>query len=224
MPKRYSKRRSNRRYRRGRKHNRGKTTTNVNRSLQPFPNRYICKMKYATTVSTDATGQYQFRLNSLFDPDLTGVGHQPYGFDTASGMYNRYRVIACGWRIQQPSAYNGTPTILASLPNNDALIAWSNFGEMCENPRAKWVTNNPGATSPVLKGKVYLPKLMGRSRTQYMADDNYQAIVTTNPVENGFLYVTSFNATTGIASPGIPMNVILEFTIEFFDLKHQLQS
>ena len=56
-------------------------TTNVNRSLQPVPSRYICKMKYSTNVATDINGQYIFNLNSLYDPDRTGTGHQPYGFD-----------------------------------------------------------------------------------------------------------------------------------------------
>jgi len=49
-------------------------TTNVNRSLQPIPDRYICKMKYAETIQTSATGQFQYRLNSLFDPNFSGGG------------------------------------------------------------------------------------------------------------------------------------------------------
>jgi len=75
-----------------------------------------------------------------------------------------------------------------------------------------------------LSGKSYLPKLMGRTRAQYMADDNYQAIVSTNPTETGWLYLQTFNATTGLPIGGIPLNVVLEFTVEFFDLKHIVQS
>lgn len=198
--------------------------TTINKSLQPIANRYICKMKYATTVLTSASGQYQFRLNSLFDPDLTGLGHQPYGFDNLALLYNRYRVIATGWRIQQPSSFNGTPVVFGALPNNDVSVTWDNFGEMAENPRAKTVLNNPGGSIRVLRGKVSLPKLMGRTRAQYMADDNFQAIVNTNPAENAILYLASFNALTGEAIPNIPIHVILEYTVEFFDLKHIVQS
>lgn len=39
------------------------------------------------------TGQIH-RLNSLFDPDYTGVGHQPRGFDQLALLYSRYRVNA----------------------------------------------------------------------------------------------------------------------------------
>lgn len=74
----------------------------VNSALQPIPQRYITKMKYSEQVSTDAAGRYMFNLNSIFDPNRTGTltGHQPYGFDTLATLYNRYRVISCGYRIQ----------------------------------------------------------------------------------------------------------------------------
>lgn len=41
------------------------------------------------------TGQgssYVFKLNSLHDPDATGVGHQPYGRDQWAAFYNKYYV------------------------------------------------------------------------------------------------------------------------------------
>ena len=32
-------------------------------------------------------------MNSLFDPDFTGTGHQPYYFDQFATIYQRYTVI-----------------------------------------------------------------------------------------------------------------------------------
>lgn len=200
-------------------------TTLVNKSLQPIPDRYICKMKYATSVTTAAAnGQYVFRLNSLFDPDFSGVGHQPYGFDNLALLYNRYRVVSCGWRIQQPSRTDGSPIIVAALPSNDAALLWADYGEMAENPRTKYVTNNPGAPVATLSGKQYLPRLIGRTRAQYMADDNYQSVVNTNPVEQAFLYLNTFLGQTGVPVGSVPLNVVLEYSVEFFDAKHILQS
>ncbi len=40
-----------------------------------------------------------FRLNSLFDPDLTGVGGQPSGFDYWATAYNRYKVISADIKV-----------------------------------------------------------------------------------------------------------------------------
>lgn len=198
--------------------------TNVNRSLQPIPNRYICKMKYSTTIATAAAGQFIFNLNSLFDPDRTGVGHQPYGFDPLANLYNRYRVIACGWRVQQPASNTGTPVITACLPSNDLGVVFPSTDEMLENPRCKYITQNPGAAIETLRGKVYLPKLMGRTKTQYMADDNYQATVVSSPNELGLLYLQTFNGLSGVGFGGIGLTVVLEYTVEFFDAKRIAQS
>lgn len=106
----------------------------VNRALQPFPQRYICKMKYAQDMITPASGLYSFNLNSVFDPDQTGIGHQPYGMDQLTPLYHRYRVIACGWRVTTTTA--GQTVQLASLPLNENPSVWVpiNFAEVKEHP------------------------------------------------------------------------------------------
>lgn len=57
----------------------------------------MVRLRYVQEVQLDAgTGTYSqnlFRCNSLFDPDYTGVGHQPKGFDEWAGVYNHYTVM-----------------------------------------------------------------------------------------------------------------------------------
>lgn len=212
------------RYQRKRKFARRRNpTTNVNRSLQPIPARYICKMKYADSVLTNVDGQHVMNLNSLFDPDRTGVGHQPYGYDTLSTLYNRYRVISCGWRATVCLSSAAPSIVIGAIPSNDVSILWASLGELLENPRAKYITQNPGSPALVLRGKSYMPALMGRTKAQYMADDNYQAIVTASPSETGLLYLQAFD-NTGAPLGSIRINVVLEYTVEWFDVKHIVQS
>lgn len=58
----------------------------------PFPREFITTLSYGDVISltgtTGAVGSYTFRANSLFDPDLTGTGHQPRYFDTLCGADN----------------------------------------------------------------------------------------------------------------------------------------
>ena len=99
-------------------------TLNVNKSLTPFSQRYITKMKYSENVITGSTGVYRFALNNLFDPNLTGVGHQPHGFDQLSTIYNRYRVIGATYSINAYLASPSTtalPVRVACLPANGAI-------------------------------------------------------------------------------------------------------
>lgn len=207
-------------YRKRMPRRKARKTVNVNSALQPIPQRYICKMKYAEDVTTDGlTGMYRFRLNSVFDPNLTGVGHQPYAFDQLATLYNRYRVISCGWRITSPSSTANRQ--VGAIPSNEA-VSFATFAELKENPRAKYVTQMLGGDAQLIRGKVYIPSLVGRTKQQYMADDRYQAEVTSNPAEAAVLNILAANQT------GIPVasdvNIILEYTVEFFDVKPLTQS
>lgn len=70
----------------------------------PLPNTGLYKLKYRDTAFTLATtvgSGYQatnlFRGNGMYDPDATGVGVQPYGYDQllgATSPFYRYRVYA----------------------------------------------------------------------------------------------------------------------------------
>lgn len=200
---------------------RRRAIVNVNRALTPFAQRYITKMKYSEAYNLSALNAYSqiMRINSLWDPNATGLGHQPYGFDQLAGIYNRYRVISCSYVI---TAYNGTnPIRFGVLPANDTPPV-SGISELCENPRAKFAIQFPGGSTQYIKGKVNMPSMTGRSKIQYMSDDRYQSEVTTNPLEVVLLYITG--QTMVDSSVDIQLNVTLDFTVEFFDPKPIDQS
>lgn len=63
--------------------------------------RYCEEVALTSDNLTGYTGsQYEWRLNSLFDPNLTGVGHQPQGFDQMAAFYNTYRVYKVDVQIR----------------------------------------------------------------------------------------------------------------------------
>lgn len=202
------------------------TTKLVNTALQPIPQRFIAKMKYCETYTPiNSSGQtiWRVNLNSIYDPNRTGLGHQPYGHDTFSTLYNRYRVISCRYVVSAVSNNNSTIQI-AAIPCNEEFIGTS-ISEYRENPRCKFLVQTPGAVMRVLKGNVYLPSLTGRNKAQYMADDRYQAQFGTSPSE---LMVLNINAQqfdeTIIASTGVTFQLTLEYVVEMFDPKNLSQS
>lgn len=70
--------------------------SSVSKGLYGFPPTLAAKLKYVETLAfSSALGAVQsnvFRANSLFDPNETGVGHQPMYFDQFAAIYNRYVV------------------------------------------------------------------------------------------------------------------------------------
>lgn len=204
----------------------------VNNRLAPFATRYITKMKYSETITQVGPGgggltQFTMNLNSIFDPNRTGVGHQPYGHDTMASIYNRYRVIKCNYVISAVSTGGTTFNslgIIAALPANEVIALSGGLPEAQENPRCKFITQAAQAGPKVLKGTVYLPSLVGRTKAQYMADDRYQATYGSSP--NEFAILNIFGGLLGGAAETVTtqFNCVLEYLVESFDYKQLPQS
>lgn len=222
MPRRFKLKYKRRAYRKAKKYaKRGRKTVNVNRALQPIPQRYIASMKYSETFAlSQLSPGYQYNLNSIWDPNRTGTGHQPYAHDTFQTLYNRYRVISCNWVI---TGYNASNAIrLVAQPANEVLSAGS-VSEVCENPRAKWILQAPQSPLIKLKGKISVPSLVGRTKDQYMADDRYQAQFGASPAELAILNIYHANmADVGVDST--LCTITLTYKVEMFDVKHLGQS
>jgi len=60
----------------------------LRRTLRYTENRVI-------TGSSGALALYSFGANALYDPNITGTGHQPLAFDQYMALYSVYHVLAC---------------------------------------------------------------------------------------------------------------------------------
>jgi len=79
------------------------------------PNRYTCKLRYADEISFDVPNlgvatYYDFRANDLFDPNASGVGHQPMGFDQLALMFNHFTVIGSKIKVRVSPSTGGYTT------------------------------------------------------------------------------------------------------------------
>lgn len=194
-----------------------KKTVLVNNSLAPFPAQLITKMKYSQTftISSALGAKQEFNLNSVWDPDRTGIGHQPYGFDTLSTVYNRYKVMSCSYSINAYPSEGTAPIRVCALPANDAITN-TTLSDACEDPRAKWMIQVPGAPAKALKGRVYLPNIMGRTLRQYDGDETrFAALAGASPTELAILniYAQGLND-TGTSVLG---TITMTYTVKWLD-------
>lgn len=66
----------------------------------PFGKKFYTKLRYseshtiAAATTANFASSYKMRLNSLFDPNYSGQGHQPRGFDQLMAIYEKYTVVA----------------------------------------------------------------------------------------------------------------------------------
>lgn len=166
------------------------------RTPTTIADRTFLKFKYTdllNRVPAAAIDNYVWRGNSTFDPDLTGAGHQPFGFDQwcgANAFYQRYRVHGSKMelRISNDSTVGLALAIYPSL--STALpTTWQNAGEV---PRAKVrvLGQNTGMDANILRTTYSSTKqIMGmKSITQ---DDLFTSIYTTNPVRQWYWIFTA---------------------------------
>lgn len=193
---------------------------------RPFalPQNIMCTEKYDDMFgfSTGAAGvpaNYVYRMNSTFDPDLTGTGHQPYGRDTLAGLYNKYRVMEFAWNIE--AVIISSACFLAVVPCPDNTITFASVNEAGEQPYAK---SHPVAGTYLSKfsGKVKLPNLLGQSISTYRGDDSNESVVGASPNNVPALQLVIQGYTSTLAT--VALKVQLTYTVEYFILKSLVQS
>lgn len=75
-----------------------RTAFTINNNIGIASTRYV-KLTYNTTINLQngaaAHAAHFFKCNSIFDPDDTGLGHQPLGHDEWANLYKKYLVTSC---------------------------------------------------------------------------------------------------------------------------------
>jgi len=78
------------------------------RAALGLPSAKMVQMRYVETISQTSTvgslASYEWSANDLFDPNITGAGHQPYGFDNWMALYQKATVIRSQAKIEVASS------------------------------------------------------------------------------------------------------------------------
>lgn len=203
---------------RRRRRRRRKSGLRLKSTISPIPDSYSTIMKYHDnqTINSGFTHLQQWRANSLYDSDLTGVGHQVMGFDQLKILYNRYRVDAVHYSVAITNR-TSEQMLVCILPTNGATP--STYGEAVEQPRARWVIlapNGSGASTKTVSGWVSLKAVASASASMYKNDDRYQSVVSSNPAEAIELNVFATTCTGGTTLL-FDMSTDLKYKCTFFD-------
>jgi hypothetical protein len=159
-----------------------------------LPDRLRCKLKYISTSNfgnSPTPSAQVFRVNSLFDPDLTGTGHQPSFYDLLSGGYSKYIVLGTWAKVTlSNNSASVTFTGTAVYSDNDAS---SQTEETLSESRyamtAQLGLATGGASTRTLEFP-YMPmwKLHGIPPAGLESDPNMYSGTSSNPTDPAFFY------------------------------------
>lgn len=191
-----------------------------------FPPVLLTKLRYVDTYALISTAgslaKQVMYLNSTFDPDNSGTGHQPLYRDTYAVVYDNYSVVSCRAIVT-----------FVSLATTTSVSAGAVFDD-----------NNTSSTSPTTlmeqnSGKHHLiPPLTGSISSHTISFDwdcksylgidpftseMYKTDVGANPTELGSLIIWSVPA-DGSSTATVQVQVTLEQTVLWSELSTPTQS
>jgi len=163
---------------------------------------------FRTMTASTNQAEYVYRLNSLFDPDFTGVGGQPDGFDQWKALYTNYRVVACGVEVE---AVGGNGFGLLAIAPTSTSTAISSAEEVAglRHAQSQVFTTTQRAK---VKALYRVGEVFGYPDETILASDSCTAACTTNPGSQAFLHVA---AETSGASDIVYFRVLLTYYARF---------
>lgn len=194
-----------------------------------FVDNKIVKLKYHAaanlSVTAGAMTYNSFRLNSIYDPDLTGVGGQPRYYDqllSATGPYLRYRVLGCKVKIQFVNDNSSAGALgyvgMYARDSTAAAISSVDLTGLTELQNTKYTilgNMNSSKGIRVLKNFYNIAKVMG---VQDIADnEDAEGAYNGNPTDSVLLDVYYYPL-DGATTTSIYALVDLEYIVQLMDL------
>lgn len=203
-----------------------------------YPDKLVTKLRYVDIITlsalTSGIGSNVFRMNSLFDPDLSGTGHQPMYYDQLCGAvgtapYSRYRVISsvitCRFTMQSPPASNSTtnfgPVMVGLAGTNASGLYGASISALCEasNTQWTWLGDKSGGNNQKTLKATYIPS---RDLGMNDGDDTLGALYNANPSE--VFHCTPWKIDVSSTGASVSCAVEIVFNVEFFDRNEVAQS
>lgn len=195
-----------------------------------FPATYYARHTYVerftlTQALNDLMIDRLFRCNSLYDPDYTGSGHQPLGFDEMAVIYDHYEVL--GSKITVNFACQSTTelksNIIVGIAQTDTTggLASGNLNKLLENGHRCYKQLTDIRDCCKLSCGYSQRKTFGKHAR---GTDSQKGTNATNPTENSFfgVFAMATDATT-IADP-VSILVKIEYFAKWTERKIMSQS
>jgi len=188
-----------------------------------------------------------FRMNSIFDPDYTGTGHQPFFRDMWASQYDYYTVIQCDYVIRLFNANFDAVTFTAVGTSSQRIGAVNVVHALGTTNAADVTAAANGLLYPAAEMKNCSTSLLVPEDTIELrgsltqgdfildakdadSDATWTAVGSSPSVGRVFGYIISPTQWTGLVGvnetpySSIVAQVILNYTVQFTQVSQALRS
>lgn len=196
----------------------------IPRSIFGFPGSLTTVIRYndtyKITLSSSTVNGNIMRMNSVFDPDYSGIGHQALYFDQFSAVYDNYVVLGSNISASYGVVNAGVgPFVVGITSANQVGFSSSQYTLSEQNKSTTALLGISAGTSIKTLRMNYDPvTCLGVTAD----DDTVQSSVSSNPTKQWYAY--AWVQDQSLTGGTFIVNVTVIYRVRFFGMKNITSS
>lgn len=161
-----------------------------------------------------------FAANGLYDPDITGIGHQPSGFDQFMALYNEYVVTEASIE----ATFENTDTSYSQICG----ISLQDFATVATDCRVYTENGNVvttvigqagGASAHIKTLKITCNQKFISKLQNILTENDFAGTASANPVDTAHFHVFCAPMNASVDAASVYARVVIKYKVLFRDPK-----
>jgi len=184
--------------------------------------QYLRYSEYITlNPGIGQTAYHQFSANGLYDPDVSGVGHQPRGFDQWMQLYSRYVVTKAKITVQAANDNNASASAIFGVAVSTDQITSTDIRDFTEGRISTYAVVSKDAPRSISQT---FDLQAWKKGVKIMSDDVISGTQSSNPTEGYFFNIFVAAITNGTDLGTVPLFVTIEYEATLIDADEPMIS
>lgn len=181
-----------------------------------FPSQFRGRLNYDTLLqlapAASAVAYNTFRLNSVYDPDYSGVGTAAYGYSALAALYGRYRVLGYSVHISYTNLSTTLPLTVFAVATPVTTVGTGITQILSQ--RRTWFSglstaNGNGTKEHSFSGPV--GAIYGVPAAQVRNEDDFASVTGNNPNNGIYAHIGAFN--NGASAGTLNIQVRIQYDV-----------
>lgn len=192
----------------------------------PVPTKMFTKLRYCENITLNpGAGGIDVKVysaNGCYDPYITGVGHQPRGFDELMALYDHYVVLGSKMTIDAAPG-QGTPSIIGvNLIDNTSTLGNPNDYQEAGYCNSRLLAAGESAGTKKIVSTFSAKKFLGRSNV--LSDPELKGSQTANPTEGAYYHIWTSPADSASDPSATSIIVRIDYLVALIEPNNPTQS
>lgn len=195
------------------------TTVSIPRQMPSLmPDQFVTKLRYFTNFTLTPTGgtvaSRAFSANGLWDPDVSGIGHQPRGFDQLMSIYRHYNVTKCEMKASYDHD-SSSSFYIAGIHEDTVSGLFTDPEDVMEKSKMTYFASVRDTTKASTKYTCYPHRRLGLNNPGNV-QSTQQGSNIANPIDQ--IYLKPFVFYPGSVGSAILVAVQIDYTAVFSEI------